>query len=225
MESKLGYLLSRPLLLGEAPTNSTMLYVITTPHHQVESTDPNRFWDPPPLDLLMTPTETNDQTAIGNFKETNITRSPDDTYCARFPWRTEYRPLPSNYTIYMCKGTRLLACRLGQEPKLLKTYSDILAAQEEKGLIDSFTINAQLRTRISFRSIQFKDCYRHERKPMCRQFHFRTAHRKMNDVTYQYKSARSIMSSGNFNLRAWVSNIPTVTTSEPMRAMPTRRNC
>jgi hypothetical protein len=29
-----------------------------------------------------------------------------------------------------------------------------------------------------------------------------------NDVTHYYKSARSIMSSGNFNLRAWASNSP-----------------
>ena len=135
MESKLGYLLSGPLPLGEAPSNTTMLNVITMPHHQVESMDPNRFWDPPPLDLLMTPTETNDQTAIGNFKETNITRSPDGTYCARFPWRTDHRPLPSNYAV-CAKRTRLLARRLGQDPKLLKTYSDIIAEQEEKAFIE-----------------------------------------------------------------------------------------
>ena len=31
---------------------------------------------------------------------------------------------------------------------------------------------------------------------------------KENDVTHYYKSARSIMSSGNFSLRAWASNSP-----------------
>ncbi|CAB4008142.1 Hypothetical predicted protein, partial [Paramuricea clavata] len=34
MESKLGYLLSGPLPLGEAPSNTTILNVITMPHHQ-----------------------------------------------------------------------------------------------------------------------------------------------------------------------------------------------
>jgi hypothetical protein len=43
MESKLGYMLSGTLPLGEAPLNTTMLNVITMPHHQVEIMDPIGF--------------------------------------------------------------------------------------------------------------------------------------------------------------------------------------
>jgi hypothetical protein len=97
MQSKLGYLLSGPLPNGGTEPNTTTLNVIATPG--VANADLNDLWHTPPADMLKTPSEINDQTIIKSFKETSITRSPDGTYCARFPWKTNHHPLPSNYAV------------------------------------------------------------------------------------------------------------------------------
>jgi hypothetical protein len=80
-----------------------------------------------------------------------LRESPDGTYCARFPWRIEHRPLPSNYAV-CAKRTRLLARHLGQDPNLLKTNSNINAKHEEKAFIEKVSTTNLSDRLSSFRS-------------------------------------------------------------------------
>ena len=69
------------------------------------------------------------------YQRTCITREADGSYTARFPWKPNHSPLPTNLTL--CEGrTRALARRLTVSPELLTTYNNILKDQERRGFIE-----------------------------------------------------------------------------------------
>ena len=131
VKSKLGYLLSGPL---PAIQPTTILHV-------GDSTDVNcdiqKYWS-----LETTGTEpqagknTNaDQQFLEMYSQRYITRLEDRSYCARFPWKENHPPLPSNYKTCW-QRTRSLARRLAQTPDLLKLYDGIITDQCHRGFIE-----------------------------------------------------------------------------------------
>ena len=69
------------------------------------------------------------------YQRTCITCEADGSYTARFPWKPNHLPLPTNLTL--CKRrTRTLARRLVASPDLYTTYSSILDDQERRGFIE-----------------------------------------------------------------------------------------
>ena len=70
-----------------------------------------------------------DKKFMTEYQRMCITREADGSYTARFPWKPNHSPLPTNLTL--CEGrTRALARRLAASPELLTTYNNILKDQE-----------------------------------------------------------------------------------------------
>ena len=84
----------------------------------------------------ISPTSVNpDKEFMTEYQRTCITQETDGSYTARFPWKPNHPPLPSNFTL--CEGrTRALAHRLAASPSLLTTYNNILIDQERRGFIE-----------------------------------------------------------------------------------------
>ena len=132
MASKLDYLLSGPLSYGESLPHTTAFHVSTIPSPMEEFQNP---WNVPSTNIMKKPVEPYHQTVIDNFKTNNISHSSNGAYCAKFPWKSDHQPLPSNYTVCERRARSLARC-LGQSPSLLKMYGDIIAEQEKKGFIE-----------------------------------------------------------------------------------------
>ena len=65
----------------------------------------------------------------------NVKRLPDGSYSARFPWKDNHPPLPTNFLTYAHR-TRALVCKLARTPPLLSKYHEILSEQEHCGFIE-----------------------------------------------------------------------------------------
>ena len=76
-----------------------------------------------------------DQQFLETYSQMHITRQEDGSYCARFPWKDNHPPLPSNYNTCW-QRTRSLACRLSQTPDLLKLYDGVITDQHYRGFIE-----------------------------------------------------------------------------------------
>lgn len=68
----------------------------------------------------------------------SITRQPDGSYIARFPWKETHQSLPTNRTTCE-RRIGSLARRLAQTPDLLQIYNNILVDQEKRGFIERVT--------------------------------------------------------------------------------------
>ena len=134
MSSKLGYLLSGPVLLPH-PQSAAVNILHVAAEHEQEEQNLLRFWQVE--DTAITPTEQKyqDHQFLKSYCESHITRQDDGTYCASLPWKPEHPPLPDNFS--MCqKRTRSLAYRLAQSPGLLQTYNKILKEQLSRDFIE-----------------------------------------------------------------------------------------
>ena len=135
VRSKLGYLLSGPLPVIQ-PT--TILHIGAM---KDIGCDIQRYWS-----LETTGTEpqaedgTNpDQQFFDMYSQNYITRLEDGSYCARFPWKENHPPLPSNFKTCW-QRTRSLARRLARTPDLLHLYDGIIADQHRRGFIERVNI-------------------------------------------------------------------------------------
>jgi len=131
MSSKLGYLLSGPLLM-ELALNATTLHVST--HYQTNECNLARFWE-----LEATGTTANDKSEGTNFlteySHSCISRQPDGSNCAKLPWKASHPPLPTNREICWKRTHALIHC-LSQSPHLLHIYNNIIQEQIKKGFIE-----------------------------------------------------------------------------------------
>ena len=76
-----------------------------------------------------------DKAFMIEYQSTCINRQADGSFMARFPWKPNRPPLPTNGTLCE-RRTQVLACRLAVSPDLLNQYSTILYDQECFGFIE-----------------------------------------------------------------------------------------
>lgn len=100
--------------------------------------------------------------SIQSYIDSSISRNGDGSYTARFLWKENHPPLPTNKLV--CEGrTHSLVNKLVQTPKLLKVYDDILREQERRGFIEqvpvsSFTKNCHYIPHHSVRRTPLQHC-------------------------------------------------------------------
>ena len=132
MQSKLGYLLSGPITVsGTNDVAASVLHVATqyTPDNALE-----RFWNIETLGI--TQQEDNPTKSVfDQYIDKSISREPNGSYTACFPWKKDHPPLPSNYST-CTRRLRLLLHKLKATPALFATYTEILADQERRGFIE-----------------------------------------------------------------------------------------
>jgi len=134
MSSKLGYLLSGPVLFPHTPSATANILHVAA-EHEHEEQNLLRFWQVE--DTAITPVEqkSQDHQFLKSYCESHITRQGDGTYCAGLPWKPEHPPLPDNFNVCQ-KRTHSLAYRLAQSPGLLQTYNNILKEQLSRDFIE-----------------------------------------------------------------------------------------
>ena len=76
-----------------------------------------------------------DTSFLLQYQKSSISREPDGGYTAKFPWKYDHDPLPTNYAICE-RRTQSLTRRLKQVPGLLEKYDSIIAEQERRGFIE-----------------------------------------------------------------------------------------
>ena len=131
MQSKLGYLLSGPLPIVQKTLGGTnILHVSAT--CKVDDQRVN-FWNAESTGST-NPKEI-DTSFLLQYQKSSISREPDGGYTAKFPWKYNHDPLPTNYAICE-RRTRSLTRRLKQVPGLLEKYDSIIAEQERRGFIE-----------------------------------------------------------------------------------------
>ena len=136
MQSELGYLLSGPLVLPIQPTmNASALHISSL---QLNPNVNPEFWMIESTGVTQQIGEESDNNFLENYQRSCIRREDDGAYCVKFPWKQDYQPLPSNYTICKTK-VRSLTRQLNQTPELLHPYGRIIAEQEQKGFIEKVT--------------------------------------------------------------------------------------
>ena len=136
VQSKLGYLLSGPLVHSAPSHTATSMYIGIHSEHGNEDQTLERFW------AIESSGKNSDK-----FMDTylnSITRQEDGSYVVRFPWKEDHTPLPSNYEVCQ-RRTRSLVRRLASTPDLMKTYNQIIKEQERRGFVERVSSSSQLR--------------------------------------------------------------------------------
>ena len=65
-----------------------------------------------------------DEQFFQDYSSASVSRCPDGSYMARFPWKQQHPPLPTNFNICK-KRTHSLVRRLSQTTHLLSKYDTI----------------------------------------------------------------------------------------------------
>ena len=136
VSSKLGYLLSGPIspINPQHPANPTTLVCMITSHKQEEQ-DLQNLWSVESIGISPATPLDPDEQFVQNYSSSSICQCTDGSYMARFPWKEQHPPLPTNFNI--CKRrTHSLVRRLSQTPQLLSTYGAIIADQLRRGFIE-----------------------------------------------------------------------------------------
>jgi len=112
VKSKLGYLLSGPLP-NTVNTSASALHVAAL---QTDEYDLQRFWAIEASGTSSTCITTRE--SIQSYINSSVSRNGDGSFTARFPWKDNHAPLPTNKLV--CEGrTRSLVNKIAQSPKLL----------------------------------------------------------------------------------------------------------
>ena len=124
VQSKLGYLLSGPLPSSE---NTGDLQIFHTAIHPiVDSFNISKFWDVESAGMLRSLKSLPDNSFFTSYLMSSISRAPDGSFVAKFPWKENHPTLPSNRSI--CEGrARSLAHKLSRTPGLMIQYGNIIA--------------------------------------------------------------------------------------------------
>jgi len=122
-QSKLGYLLSGPVLSSPQEISSSILLQLTSTIATLKEPDLEQFWS---IEAISTTVNKSpDQSFLKTYQETCIHQSPTGMWVAKFPWK-EARPcLPSNYDICL-KRTNNNLKKFRQSPETLKLYNSII---------------------------------------------------------------------------------------------------
>ena len=131
VSSKIGYLLSGPIstVHPQQQRNITNLVCMVTSHTQEEK-DLQKLWF---MESIASPNP--DQQFFQDYSSTSVSRCPDGSYMARFPWKRQHSLLPTNFNICK-KRTHSLVRRLSRTPHLLSKYDAIIADQLKRGFIE-----------------------------------------------------------------------------------------
>ena len=123
-QQQLGYLLSGPLPSCENARDFQVLY--TAIHPIADSFNISKFWDVESAGTLPSLESLQVNSFFSSYLSSSISRTPDGSFVARFPWKDNHPPLPSNRSI--CEGrARSLARKLSHTPDLMALYGDIIA--------------------------------------------------------------------------------------------------
>ena len=120
VKSRLGYLLSGPLLQPSAAVNLIHVNLIAVDEQNLDT-----FWKAESSGLSLSTTDRDDN-FLKTYMQSSIKRQPNGALSLKLPWKMEHPPLPSNFSI-CAKHTRSLAQRLVKTPELLRMYSQIIA--------------------------------------------------------------------------------------------------
>ena len=134
--SKLGYLLSGPLQTSLTKPSETCVNLLhTLSSTKKEEFDLEQFWSLEAIGISPQSEKNDHETFLDNYINTSITRNPDGSFNAKFPWKEDCPILPTNY-ITCERRTRSMVRRLAATPQLLTTYGNIIAEQETRGFIE-----------------------------------------------------------------------------------------
>ena len=131
MKSKIGYLLSGPMPFTSDPSTT----ILHTKVLETTEYDLQKFWRIESTGTSPITVNSNSNSPIQSYIDSHITRLPDGTYTAKFPWKPNHPPLPTNFALCE-RRTRSLINRLAQTPELLTTYNNILSEQAKRGFIE-----------------------------------------------------------------------------------------
>ena len=85
------------------------------------------------VEAIGTRSEQSSSTFLSTYQASNISHLPNDTNCAKFPWKEGKPYLPSNFNICQ-RRTKALLTKLKLNPELLNLY--IIQEQECRGFIE-----------------------------------------------------------------------------------------
>ena len=108
MSSKLGYLLSGPVLPTQNPS-TVVNFLHNEAGHEEEEVNLQRFWQVE--DTAITPEGNSSKQFLKLYCISHISRQEDGTYTAGFPWKDSHPTLPDKFIICQ-KCTRSLAHQL-----------------------------------------------------------------------------------------------------------------
>ena len=136
VKSKIGYLLSGPMLEEQmdSTSSSVMLNILTT-HHQEESTI-EKFWKLESIGIESDGKNesSEDSDYLQNYQKNSI-MFEDGHYTAKLPWKPEHPELASNFEIGKARTLNTIM-RLSNDLRLLEKYGEIIQDQEKRGFIE-----------------------------------------------------------------------------------------
>jgi len=130
--SKLGYLLSGPVQLTNTLHTSTSTMMLTITQHC--EFDLERFWNLETVGVSVSDVSA-EEDMLKQYLSSCVTRDPDGTYVARFPWRLNPPSLSCNFIVAE-RRTREMLKWLAKTLNLLQVYSNIIDEQEVRGFIE-----------------------------------------------------------------------------------------
>ncbi|XP_074653606.1 uncharacterized protein LOC141907762 [Tubulanus polymorphus] len=128
LKSKLGYLIAGPVDLSLFHSINVLINLTSQP-------DSSDFWSLESIGIMPECTHDSDQKFLDNYCSNYIDKERDNRYQAKFPWREDHPPLPTNYNA-VTNRTRGTLQRLARTPDMLRVYSNIISDQLEKGFIE-----------------------------------------------------------------------------------------
>jgi hypothetical protein len=137
-KSRIGYLLSGPTTgpaVATTSLNATILKVIVSNEHESKALE--RFWNLESIGILPDEITTHEDKFVKEYQDSSI-RLVNGRYCAKLPWKPNHDPLPTNEAVARGR-TRSTVRRLAKDPKILKTYSELINEQLKRGFIERVT--------------------------------------------------------------------------------------
>ncbi|XP_063417035.1 uncharacterized protein LOC134699359 [Mytilus trossulus] len=134
VKSKIGYLLSGPVLTknGSTSKQSAMLNILTD--HRAVVCDLEKFWNLEALGVSGSDTIKSQSEVVREYGEKSIILE-DGKYTAKLPWKPDFLPLPHNMELVKQRTSSVIR-RLANKPDLLKMYGDIIMEQERRHFIE-----------------------------------------------------------------------------------------
>ena len=103
--------------------------------HREEDDRIERFCNLETLGITEPDPHIDENSFICEYQQTSISREQDGSYTARFPWKKDRPPLPTN-NIVCQKRTRATIKRLNQTSDWLHTYGTIIKEQGQRDFIE-----------------------------------------------------------------------------------------
>ncbi|XP_071138753.1 uncharacterized protein [Mytilus edulis] len=134
VKSKIGYLLSGPVLTknGSTSKQSAMMNILTD--HRAVVCDLEKFWNLESLGVSGSDNIRSQSEVVKEYGEKSIILE-NGKYTAKLPWKPDFLPLPHNMELVK-QRTGSVIRRLANKPDLLKMYGDIIMEQERRHFIE-----------------------------------------------------------------------------------------